>query len=248
MKISVVTPSVRREFLDVVYRCLKRQTLSPREFEWIIVMDGMPSFFGQTPFNTIYASDPDKREGDYYSLNKAWNHAFRRAHGELILSITDGIWFPPSTLERLWFHYQEDPKACVSTVGHQYDRVENGKPEHLVWRDPRTRDNMTFWQIPPLDYELCLAAIPLAAIKAVGGVDEEFDKYAALSEKEMCIRIEKLGYTFWLDSTLEYRAMQHPRISPDWDTRYHAGIAYFNNCLRDIDQRTRLVLDYVPQT
>jgi len=233
MKISIVTPSIRKGGLDIVKQCLDRQTF--REWEWIVI----------TPYKykkATWIPEPKKRPGDYYNLNKAWNLGWAKASGELILSIVDLIWFPPDTLERFWIHYKFGPKrALVGAIGHQYDKLVKGKPEHKVWEDPRARTDFgTFYEIKPIDLELCLASIPRQAILDVGGIDEEFDKYAALSEKEMCIRMDKLGYTFWLDQTLEYRAIQHPRLSKEWDEKYQAGIGYFNQCLEELVSGKRL--------
>lgn len=235
MKISVITPSVRPELLDIVKKCLQRQTF--KEFEWIVV-----SPFEYT--DCIWILDPPKKDGDNYGLNKAWNAGFNQAKGELFVSIVDGLWFPPDTLENLWNHYESDPKACIGAIGHQYDQMENGKPEHRVWSDPRVRP-VTFYSIPPLDLELCIASIPMQGIRDVGGVDEEFDKYAALSEKEMCFRLQQFGYTFWIDQSIEYRAIHHPRLTKDWDARYQKGLGYFNTCLQEIKEGRRLTLPYV---
>lgn len=235
-KITCVTPSIRIELLEILKKCLLRQTFD--SFEWIVV----------SPFkyqDAIWIPDPPMREGDYYRLNGAWNKAFRKARGELVVSIVDGLWFPPDTLEKLWQHYRNDPKSCVTCIGHQYDEVENGKPEHMVWRDPRARlDQGAFYEVSPREMELCVASLPLKAIRDVGGVDEEFDKYAALSEKEMCYRIEQQGYKFYIDQTLEYRAIHHPRLSEEWDKRYKEGCVYYEKCIKEIlADGTRRVLD-----
>ena len=93
--------------------------------------------------------------------------------------------------------------------------------------------------------ELCVASIPKQAIYDVGGVEEKFDMGAALSEKEMCIRINKAGYSFWLDQSIEYRALKHPRLTPEWDEKYKIACAMYENYLHDILNGTRLKLDYL---
>jgi hypothetical protein len=236
--ITVVTPSIRPDMLEIVFKCLKRQ--SYEDWEWLVAS---PEDYGFGKF----IQEPPKGN-DFYALNKAWNAAFRTAHGKLIVSIVDGLWFPPDTLEKLWTHYQNNPKSCVTCVGNQYDQMENGKPEHMVWRDPRIRTDFgSFYEVSPSEMELCIASLPLQAIKEVGGIDEEFDKYAALSEKEMCYRMDKLGYKFFIDQTIEYRAIKHPRIGGNekWDTAYEAGCVYYQNCLREISDGKRLKLDYL---
>ena len=230
--ITVVTPSIRSEMLPIVRKCLDRQYF--KGFEWLVV----------GPIKEANIKEPSKREGDYYNLNKAWNATFRESKGELIVSIVDGLWFPPDTLERLWNHYRVNPKSCVTAVGHQYDKVENGKPEHLVWSDPRARGDLgTFYEVPHSEMELCVASFPRQAVIDVGGVDEEFDKYAALSEKEMMARMYKAGYKTYIDQSIEYRAIHHPRLNEKWEARYQAGWPYYEKCIKEINEGKRLHID-----
>jgi len=276
MKISIVTPSVRLEMLPIVAKCLSRQKfrtfewiiIEPQIYKTLNSSWARENFEGLERYEfgsaatgdtytgwkndeddgptVIFLEDPPKREGDYYRLNGAWNTAFKKAKGELVVSIVDGLWFPPDLLEKLWIHYKANPKACVGAIGHQYDKIENDKPEHQVWRDPRAREDFgSFYEIKPIDLELCIASIPRQAILDVGGVDEEFDEYAALSEKEMCLRIDKLGYKFYLDQTIEYRAIKHDRLTKDWDQRYQQGWFYFDKCLKDIQSGKRLKLNFL---
>lgn len=235
--ISIITPSVRPELLEVVKKCLERQTYD--DFEWIVV-----SPFEYKP--AIWVEDPPMREGDFYRLNGAWNKGLTKAKGDLFVSIVDGLWFPPDTLERLTQHFKDDPKSCVTCVGNQYDEERFGKPEHLVWQDPRKRDDLgSYYEVSPTEMELCVATIPMSGIYEVGGFDEKFDKFAALSEKELCFRLDKLGYKFYIDQTIEYRAIQHPRLSTEWDKKYQEGCVYFDQCLLEISQGKRLQLDFV---
>lgn len=232
MKITVVTPSIRKKGVEVVRRCLNQQTFF--DWEWLVCSPYAP------PKEAIWIPEPKKRKGDYYNLNKCWNLMFKRAKGELVISIVDLIWFPPDTLERFWFHYFSAPKVCVGAIGHQYKKMVDGKPDLMTWRDPRVRNDFgSFYEINPNDLELCVASIPMQAIKDVGGVDETFDKYAALSEKEMCARMDKLGYSFWIDQSIEYRALKHPRLTRNWDQKYNEGCDYYRQCLMGLENGTR---------
>jgi hypothetical protein len=236
-KISIITPSVRLEFLDVVKKCLERQIFD--SFEWIVV-----SPFEYKP--AIWVEDPPMREGDYYRLNGAWNAGLRKAKGKLFVSIVDGLWFPPDTLEKLWTHYENDPTSCVTGIGHQYDQVVNGKPEHMVWSDPRARlDQGSFYEVGPMEMELCIASLPMKAVTEAGGFDEAYDRGCAISEKELCCRVEKLGYKFYLDQGLEYRAIHHPRLggSEKWDVGYITASQLFHQHTAEIEAGTRTKLD-----
>ena|SRR3990167_3085381 len=241
IKISIITPSIRPNALEMVYKSLQRQTF--KDFEWIVIGNDE---VGKLNMPFAFVKEPPKKDGDYYSLNKAYNAGFSRARGSLLVSLQDGIWLPPDTLNNFWEHYKANPNACVGAIGHQYDRIENGKPEHMVWKDPRHRTDFgSFYEIRPIDIEFTLCSIPRSAVLRVGGIDEVFDKYAALSEKEMCIRIDRLDYTFWLDQTIEYRAVKHPRLTSDWDVKYNEGQAYFSECIHNVISGQRLSLDYL---
>lgn len=235
--ISVLSPSIRPGGLDMVAKCLKRQTFA--DYEWLVSTPYEPPEWavqvGTTP------------KGDYhYALNRDWNRLYRAAKGELIVNIVDLIWFPPDVLEKLWAHYQANPKALVTAIGHQYDQVVGGKPENRVWTDPRARtDQGSFYQIYPNDMEMCLASVPRQAIYDCGGLDEEYDKGAACSEKEMCTRMDKLGYKFYIDQGIEYRAVQHPRLTKEWDEKYVIASNMYQKHMQEIYTGKRLRLKYV---
>jgi hypothetical protein len=243
--ISVLTPTIRPEGLPMVAKCLNRQDV---EFEWIIVAPSrIINDICDLKLDAIILTEPPKKEDDFYCLNKAWNLAYSKARGQLIVNIVDWIWFPPDTLERLWNHYLANPKACITAIGHQYDKVENDKPEGLMWSDPRSRlDQGTFYQVAPSEMEMCVASLPRQAILDCGGLDENYDKGAAIGEKEMCWRLARLGYQFYIDQTIEYRALHHGRLSPKWDEYYKITSAMFVKHMQQMElgQRT-LKLGYV---
>ena len=246
-KISVITPTVRHGGLDLLTPCLNRQTF--KDFEWIVATNRFDIWSTDgvkiNPKLTLMWSKP-KREGDYYSLNKDWNMTFNQARGELIVSIVDLTWIAPDCLEKFWNHYEANPKACISGIGHQYKEVVNGKPEVCVWRDPRDRtDQGTFYRTGHLEIELCCTSFPKQAVVDVGGIDPEFDKYAALSEKDMLHRMTKVGYECYLDQTQEYRALHHERLSSEWEARYQESVKYYNQCATEVIDGKRLKLNYL---
>src|SRR3990167_7048714 len=239
MKISVVTPSVRPGGLDIVKKCLEAQDFPREEFEWLVC----------SPFEYSGADkwikERKKKAGDFYNLNKSFNDLFRVARGDLIISITDMTWFPPDTLSNFWLHHEANPVACVSGIGHKYSDVdESGMPINMFWRDPRLREDYgSFWEINPIDLELMLTSIPTQGIYAVGGVQEEMDRYAALSEKMLAIRLDKLGYKFFIDSSLEYRSLPHGRVhgTKAWDKKYFEGCKYYDKWLAGLQNGTEPV-------
>lgn len=248
MKISVVSPTVRPEGLPMVAKCLARQDFS--EWEWIIVapkrleLDIASELIGE---DYRFCPEPPKREGDYYRLSGAFNTGFAKAKGELVVVITDWIWFPPDTLSRLWSHYIHNPKACVTTIGHQYDRVENNRPEIMMWQDPRARTDLgTFYEVAPSEMELCLGSIPRQGLIDSGGVDEDYDKGSAVGEKEMFWRMDKLGYKFFIDQSIEYKALHHPRLNEEWDEAYKISSTLYSKHMGELSAGKRtLNVDYL---
>lgn len=213
--ISVITPSTRNDLLPIVEKCLKRQDFT--DFEWIIVSP--IEITSVKP--DLLLKDPPKNEGDFWSLCKGWNKAYAHAKGDLIVNIQDGIWFPPDVLSKMWFHYQKQPRILVSAIGHQYDQLDDlGIPTNKVWSDPRAKVHISFEDISPADCEMVMCSVPKQALVECGGIDEEYDTCNGAQEKEMCWRLNRMNWDFFIDHTIEYKAIKHPRLSDNWDDVY----------------------------
>lgn len=195
MKITIVTPSVRPEGLLLVEKALKRQTF--RDFEWLV------------------DNSPEKNPGDYWGVYKAYNRLVKKAQGELIISWQDYTYTKPDTLERLWFHHQNEPKTIVGAVGNKYS---DDTFTVMTWKDPRERDDQgTFYPCYYNDIELNLCSFPKQAFYDVGGFDEYLDKYSSLCGLDVLDRLNIIGgYDFKLDQTIKTYSLEHGRL-PMWD-------------------------------
>lgn len=232
--ISVITPSTRPEFLPIIEKCLKRQDFD--SFEWIITSP--IEITSVKP--DLLLKDPPKQEGDFYTLCKGWNKAYAHAKGELIVNIQDGLWFPPDTLSKFWFHYQNNPRSLFSAIGHQYEGFDDrGVPLNKVWHDPRSK-TISFEEVAPSEIEFCMSSIPKQALVECGGFDEEYDTAAAVGEKEMCWRLNKMNWDFYISQDIEYKAIHHPRLSDDWDKIYiEKSTPLFTRHMMEITNGTR---------
>lgn len=214
IKISVITPTIRKEGLDLVIKSLMKQTFKDFEFlivskyNWIEGIDGV---------NFRWISDPGKKSGDVWSLNKAYNAGIKATKGELIVSWQDFTYGKPNTLEEFWKHYEEEPNTLVSAVGNKY---ESESWDVMVWKDPRIRDDMeSFYPCYFQDLEWNLAAIPKKAIYDVGGFDESMDRVYGLDAFSVDERIWELGgYDFKLDQSIKSYSLPHERYF-DWDEK-----------------------------
>lgn len=253
MKLSVITPSIRPESLVMVAKCLSKQTFPKEDMEWIVCMPKdkrkeLEKYISDI-FPYKFIEEPDKRDGDFYNLCKAYNACFKESTGDLLISWQDGIWADRYTLQYFWDLYESNPKSCTGALGDQYSSIDAyGKPDVLFWTDPRRTDKYgDYYEIFPNDLEFTLCSVPRRAVFEVGGMDEIGDQFAAIFEKEMCARIDMLGYKFYIDQTLNYRAVHHDRISgkEEWDKRYFAGCVVYEKNLKDIANGVRLKLNYL---
>lgn len=204
MRVSVVTPTIRKEGLDVVQKALKNQTF--KDFEWLI----------SSPFDPGIPTAkwiPDKFTEGYWSLNRAYNSLFVAAQGDLIVSLQDWIWVPPTGIEQFIDAY-ESSQGIISGVGDQYERVgQYGKPEVKIWTDPRRNSNYgSFYECYPNDAEWNWCLIPKQALIDIGGMDEQLDFLGYGGDQLQAVeRMDTLGYKFFLDQTNESYTVRHDR-------------------------------------
>ena len=233
MDISVITPSCRIDALEMVQKCLQKQTFPRNDWEWIC---GTPFEYKNAD---VWVKDPGKKEGNFYSLCATYNAMLRVAKGKLIISLQDGIWIEPDTLQHFWDLYQDNSMRCVGAVGDQYEKLDEfGKPTVCCWQDPRrTTKHGEYYEINPVDLEWTLASFPRKSLLDCKGFKQNWDKFAALSEKELNARIDRLGYRFFLDQGLIYRALKHDRLGGvgEWDKKYEEGWKYFEQCIKEIN-------------
>lgn len=204
MRVSVITPTIRKEGLDVVEKALKNQTF--KDFEWLISAPFEP---GISWAKWI----PDKNTDGFWSLNRSYNSLFLAAQGDLIISLQDWIWIPPTGIQQ-FVDAHEAAEGIISGVGDQYERVgQYGKPEIKIWADPRKNSNYgTFYECYPNDAEWNWCLIPKKAIFDIGGMDEKLDFLGYGGDQLQAVeRMDALGYKFFLDQTNESYTVRHDR-------------------------------------
>ncbi len=237
-KISVITPTVRSEGLELVAKALRRQTF--RDFEWIISTPHKKTSTEYIPFIPVWPSldikqleDPEKQAGDYWAVYKAYNNAVKHAQGDLIVSWQDFTFADPHALEKFWNHYEADPKKIVSGVGNKY---QDDSWTVVTWKDPRERsDQGSFYPCYYNDIEWNFCAIPKAAMYAVGGFDEHLDKYSSLCGLDVLDRLNMLGgWEYFLDQTNKSYSLEHGRL-PKWEENLPFGGPY--------DERRKVYLE-----
>lgn len=221
-KISIITPTIRKDGLDIVWQGLISQTF--QDFEWLIC----------SPFDPEIPAArwiKDDFQGGFWTLNRAYNRLFKEAKGRLIVSLQDWIWVSPIGLEKFWEAHKQHKQAIISGVGDQYERVgEWGKPEVKIWNDPRKTDKYgSFYECIWNDAEFNWCAIPREAVFDAGGMDEALDfKGFGGDQLQLCERLNDLGYRFYLDQTNESFTVRHNRDASGGEKKWNDNYVLFN--------------------
>lgn len=221
MKVTVITPTIRKEGLSVLEHALKNQTY--KEFEWLI----------GSPFDPRIPSAqwiPDKFTEGYWTLNRIYNSLFLVAQGELIITLQDWIWILPDGIEKFVEAYKTT-KGVISGVGDQYERIgKYGKPEVKIWSDPRKNtNNGSFYECYPNDAEWNWCAIPKQAIIDIGGMDEQLDFLGYGGDQLQAVeRMDACGWKFYLDQTNESFTVRHNRDDFGGQEKWDENHVLFN--------------------
>lgn len=212
--VSVVTPTVRPDGLDVVQKSLNQQTY--KNWEWLI----------GSPFNPKINEATwveDNFEGGYWTLNRIYNRLFKIAKGKIIVTWQDWIYIPPDGIQKFVDAIEGVGDVVVSGVGDQYEQLNDwGKPEIKIWADPRkTTTYGSFYECYPNDAEWNWAAFPKSLITKVGGMDEKLDFLGYGGDQfQVGQRWGDMGIHFYLDQSNESFTVRHKRDHADWDENH----------------------------
>lgn len=239
MRLSVITPSIRKEGLELTRKGLSRQTF--KEFEWLICSPFDPEITG-----AIWVKEPAKEAKDVWGFNKAMNALLTEATGELIISLQDFILPSPEGLEKFIYWYQKlGPKVCLTGVGDIYTQLD---PPVKVWSDPRksyrSKTSEAVYECFPSDIEFNWCAIPRQGFLEIGGLDEEYDKQFGMDNVNVMFRLDKLDYKSFIDQSNEVMGLQHSRPE-NWDEK-HAMHGFHQQRIKDIEEnKIPIKLDYL---
>lgn len=172
IKISVVTPSIRPDGLRVMQECLANQTF--KDFEWLVEL-GIPN------------------QG--HDLNASFNRMLKRAKGELIVFYEDYTKISPDALEKFWKAYQEHPTTFFTAPLGKVN--EWGGTVSWDWRSWKQDDYQTdYTNCNWNSWEIDWACAPKSALYAIGGFDEELDKYWSADNVNTGCRADLAGFKF----------------------------------------------------
>lgn len=223
MKISVITPTIRKDGLKIVREALSNQSFT--DYEWLICS----KFDPEIPEARWI---PDTFDGGFWTLNRAYNLLFKSATAPLIVSWQDNIWIPPDGLQKFADAYERlGDDVVISGVGDQYESIgKYGQPEIKIWSDPRKTDkNGSFYECYPNDAEWNWCAIPRSAIYKIGGMDEKLDFLGYGGDQLQAVqRMDEVNVRFFLDQSNESFTLRHGRDDFGGQTHWDENHVLFN--------------------
>lgn len=184
IEISVITPSIRPEGLEVVRRTLNGQSF--RNFEWI-------------PKLSVVKEIPD--------LCRSCNDALRVSKGKIIVFLQDYISLLSSdALRKIYdLHQKYGKTAFTYPVGKTID----WKTVDWEWRKHMSIDTVLEYH----HWEIDFGSIERSAIFEVGGFDEDYDSGFGWENVDLAYRLNKLGLNFRCDSDILSVAFDHDRLT-----------------------------------
>lgn len=183
MRLSVITPSIRPQFLDITQKALERQTFT--DFQWNVEIGLHTRGF---------------------MLPTHWNRLLRRSQGEVIVLLEDCIDIPPDTLEKI---AALDHTKMAFTYPLQ--RVKAwGETGSYDWR--KHKAEVTGEKLTPNYWEIDFASAPRSLFYDVGGFDEDFNNGWSWENVEIAWRAAAAGYTFYVKREPEGVVLDHDAI------------------------------------
>ena len=209
-KITVISPSVRPQGLEIVKQALTYQDF--KDFEWIVCTpQKMESEVREVLHDCIfkYVGMPPLQKWQVWDLNASYNRMIEQSKGELIVSWQDYTFGDADILGRLYAHYLRDNNKLVSVLGNKYPDDEFDIP---AWIDPRYDIDVPTW----MEVEWNLCSCPKDLLYKIGGFDEGADKFFGMDGFGVNHRLSKIGARFGLEKESQTYSLFHGRVK-DWD-------------------------------
>lgn len=190
--ISVLTPTIRPQFLGVTKNCLEQQT--NQDFEWLVEI-GFPA------------------RG--FTLPSDFNKMLKRAAGDVIVVLQDCIRIPDDALEAI-SKLNHDKTAYTypvgkTQVGHEQSLLGNNQDVQWDWRKSTEKARGTATLPSPAHWEIDFASAPRSLFFDVGGFDEDFNNGWSWENVEIANRAAYAGYSFEVSAVTEGVAFDHDK-------------------------------------
>lgn len=210
--ISIIFVTNRPGALEILHENLKRQTF--KDFEAIIA-DELDREY-EASYSFKHFKPRQKKDGEVWNLNKAYNDALEKAEGQLIVFLQDYIWIPSNALERFWELYQLYPDDLITGVGHKAKHGLEGISEvdERVFGEPGISPGNES------HYELNYASCPRNKLVPF---DETMDQHYGGENQVFALRVQKSGSKIWIDRSnrcIGYSQEECGGRPKDWEEQH----------------------------
>jgi hypothetical protein len=226
IKVSIVTPTIRKGFWNLMANNISIQTY--KNVEWLIIddlVDPKDPFHKKRQYQankvaTKYGLDvrylrgKERSKKRTYALVNANNTGLQEAKGDLIVILQDFVLMPPDGIEQLVNLHRKNPDCLLAPVDMYVAPKVKPDIEEEDWFDGEVdvagafiRQNirienkgLRFTQ-NPFDYEQNYGAIPKKIAQALGGWYEFYDEGLGYDNTDLALRALLSGYKILIDET-----------------------------------------------
>lgn len=207
----------RRNLVLAALACLRRQTISSRNFEVIVVDNGSQDGTLNAVNSFVQMDEPGKNTSEESwqvqclyeprsGLAHARNTGLLAASGQIAVFVDDDTLIDPHMLERLWQTYQE---TGADAVGVRVAVHWDSKPPHWMINDLLE----TLGQFAPSSHRIqmapgavfasCAFSVKLEALRSINYFSPLLSKRATLPASievaDLCQRLHQAGYHIWYE-------------------------------------------------
>lgn len=227
IKVSIVTPTIRRGWWNIMAHNIKNQTY--KNVEWVIV-DDYPEdrshiareYAEKYGLDIKYLRGKERKVKRNYGLVNADNTALEHVTGEIYVCLQDFILMPEHGIEDIVTLYRKNPNALIALPDTYYaPKIKpdtssedwfNGeldvKGEFMRANARLTNQGLRFTE-RPFDFEQNYGAIPMHILKDLGGWYEFFDFGLGFNNTELAYRALQKGYKIIIDETNVATCIDH---------------------------------------
>lgn len=219
VKVSIVTPTIRRGFWNIMANNIANQTY--KNLEWIIV-DDYPTdrahiakeYAEKYNIDIKYYRGKERKTKRHFGLVNANNTGLQNATGELLVVLQDFILMPLDGVETMVMLFRKNPNTLQAPVDRYYAPKIKPDTESEDWfhgeldvQGEFMRENIRIqnkglrFTDHPYDFEQNYCAIPKHIAEALGGWYEFMDEGLGFDNTEFALRALMAGYKIVLDET-----------------------------------------------
>lgn len=218
-KVSIITPTIRTGFWNLMAHNLSSQTY--QNFEWIIIDDHKDNrediatkYAKKYGIKIIYKRGKPNNKRNY-GLSSANNIGWKAASGDLWVRLDDFVLLPQDGLERLVDLHRRWPDALIAPVDEYRKMKVKPKVGEEDWFDGETdvagdfiRQNIRIglgelrFSDNPYDFELNFGAIPMRVLDRLNGFWEFYDEGLGYDNTEIALRAMETGSPLIIDERL----------------------------------------------